>query len=508
MIKSLWRSSYIAVISMLLGLIPLMFFIHIKWDNELFHVLLEGGGSLISFVISLFISSHIIKKRMGENYIWAVVCFIVMGILDLAHSQVPPGQAFVWLHSCATLFGGVFASLILFPASISKKIFNKYFFLLIILISIVFSVGSMVFPELTLDMLDNRKNFTLSAKILNLIGGAGFIIAWGYFAKEYHFKQSQDSIYFSNHFLLFGLAAFLFQFSTLWDGSWWLWHILRALAFLVLMYHFASLYWKDIASLIHKNQQLIDAHKHLKQKTDEAIEANKAKSAFLANISHELRTPMHGILSFAHFGIKNIDKEDKAKNLKYFKRINSSGDRLLMLLDDLLDLSKLEAGKMTFELKEANLRDIVENCIAEQQVRLEDLNLKTTVEVIGSTRVVCDVNRIGQVFTNLLSNAIKFSVGQSAIRIEIKPALLTRPDDENVDCLKLCIANRGNEIPVNELETVFDKFFQSSKTKSDLGGTGLGLAICREIISRHNGKIWVENLEGYGPIFSFVIPVN
>jgi len=235
--------------------------------------------------------------------------------------------------------------------------------------------------------------------------------------------------------------------------------------------------------------------------------SNIAKSEFLANMSHELRTPMHGILSFARYGIKNIDKEDKAKNLKYFDRINVSGERLLTLLNDLLDLSKLEAGKMAFEYSETDLEELVESCIAEQHARLNELNLTVIIHAEQPSHINCDVVRIGQVITNFLSNAIKFSPEHSEIIVAIQPESL-QLGEQNINGIQLSIADNGIGIPPNELDTVFDKFTQSSKTKTNAGGTGLGLSICSEIIKGHQGKLWAKNGKNGGAVFYFLIPVK
>ena len=611
MIKSLWQVSYLAVVPMLLGSILFTYLPPFKWNHELFHVLLEGGGSLVAFILALFITSLIIKGRLEMNYLWLIACFMAMGILDLAHSQIPPGQIFVWLHSCATFIGGFFAALIWLPASISKKFFSKWLLFAIIVLSISFSIGSIAFPEITLAMLDKNKAFTLGAEVLNFAGGIGFVIAWGYFAKIYHLKHNSESFYFSNQFCLFGIAGLLFEASVLWDGNWWLWHILRAFAFILLAIHFAQIYWQDIINLTRLNQDLNKKTEELKKAqhytrslfetsldplitispeglitdvnnateektglkrnelmgtdfsgyfTDPAqakiiykevfkhhkirdhflelkhkdgsvksvsynaslytdlndnvvgvfavarditkqIEAQRAKSEFLANMSHELRTPMHSILSFSQLGLKKLETADKAKIFKYFNRIQASGDRLLILLNDLLDLSKLEAGHMDLEIKIANLQLTLESCLNEQELQIADKNLQITTSIKGDCLGNFDQVRMGQVITNLLSNAIKFTPDGKSISIAI-----TTDKSANSPTLCLSIEDEGIGIPEDELEGVFDKFIQSSKTKTSAGGTGLGLSICKEIISSHHGKIWAEHGVN-GSVFKFTIPI-
>jgi len=218
-------------------------------------------------------------------------------------------------------------------------------------------------------------------------------------------------------------------------------------------------------------------------------------------MSHELRTPLHGILSFSNLGVKKHTTARSDKLLQYFNRINASGNRLLALLNDLLDLSKLEAGKMVLDIKPTSLMEVLEARINEQSALIKEKQLNLIWDKQASDiEVNIDVARIGQVVTNLLSNAFKFTPEGKKIHIQC-----LRLDYIDQPAVQVVFQDEGIGIPADELESVFDKFIQSSKTKTNAGGTGLGLAICKEIIGLHNGKIWAESEPGEGARFSFVL---
>ena len=259
-------------------------------------------------------------------------------------------------------------------------------------------------------------------------------------------------------------------------------------------------------------QKVSQRTKELEFAVMRANSANVAKSEFLANMSHELRTPMHSILSFSSFGIKQWNSAEQLKLRTYFERIQTSGNRLLALLDDLLDLAKLESGQKQIEYSLGNLLTVIESRIEEQETRLQDLQLTLIVEQTPEDPTAeFDTPKMGQVMGNLISNAIKFSSpgGTIKIRLRREQQMLKSNGDDSHPAIVLIteIEDEGIGIPDNELDTIFDKFVQSSKTKTGAGGTGLGLSICKEIIDIHRGKIWAENNSGPGVTFKVVIPV-
>jgi PAS domain S-box-containing protein len=243
-----------------------------------------------------------------------------------------------------------------------------------------------------------------------------------------------------------------------------------------------------------------------------AEQANRAKSDFLANISHELRTPMHAVLSFARIGQVKADTAGPEKLKGYFEHIRASGQRLLDLVNDLLDLSKLEAGRMEYAMARTDLRRRVEEVLHELQPLLDGKNLQCALTV--STRdchVLGDARRLDQVIRNLVGNAIKFTPEGRGIALELAAAEMPagrRASDAGrmQPALRLTVTDEGIGIPEEELEAVFGKFAQSSLTGTGAGGTGLGLAICREIVQAHRGIIQARSRPEGGAALDVLLP--
>jgi signal transduction histidine kinase len=238
---------------------------------------------------------------------------------------------------------------------------------------------------------------------------------------------------------------------------------------------------------------------------ERANAALKAKSEFLSNMSHELRTPMHAILSYAKLGIE-ATKEKKVPELEtYYSNIGKAGARLLSLINNLLDLAKLESGKMPFSKAAGDFAGVLEQALLEMAPLLNEKSLTVSTKIsTANTKLIFDKQRMIQVMINLLANSAKFSPKGASIDVSVLDGKL--PNGEAALCCS--IADNGTGIPESELEMVFDKFMQSSKTKTGAGGTGLGLAICREIVEAHGGRIWAENRQPKGARFNFTIAKN
>jgi len=228
--------------------------------------------------------------------------------------------------------------------------------------------------------------------------------------------------------------------------------------------------------------------------------ASQHKSEFLANMSHELRTPLNAIIGFSEVLSDRMFGELNEKQAEYLGDIHASGQHLLSLINDILDLSKIEAGRMDLEVSAFDLPMTIDNALMliRERAARRSIELHRSVdERLG--QIQADERKIRQVLLNLLSNAIKFTPEGGRIDVGAKPVN---------GSVEVSVSDNGVGIAPEDQEAVFEEFKQVGTADKKVEGTGLGLALSRKFIELHGGKIWVKSQVGTGSTFTFTIPIR
>lgn len=271
---------------------------------------------------------------------------------------------------------------------------------------------------------------------------------------------------------------------------------------------------RDITDRKHLERELTEKNERLAAALEALERLSRLKDEFLSHASHELRTPLASIRSYAEI-LRDYPDEEPEVRREFLGIITDECERLTNLLNDLLDLAKIEAGEMTFRTEPRRPEEFVLPAVelSRSLAMRTGIGLEVTIEE-GLPEVPIDVDRLEQVMINLLGNAIRHSPPGGTVRVRAgwggrdgEPGRGTAGVSAPA-ALRVTVADEGHGIPEEECPLVFDKYFQSKTGRSKRGGTGLGLTICREIVGAMGGEIWVSSRVGAGSTFTFTIPAG
>jgi signal transduction histidine kinase/CheY-like chemotaxis protein len=248
-------------------------------------------------------------------------------------------------------------------------------------------------------------------------------------------------------------------------------------------------------------QEVADRTRDLREARDAADTANRAKSEFLATMSHEIRTPMNGIMVMAEL-LANTDMPRRQR--RYAEVIAHSGQSLLAIINDILDLSKIESGKFQLESMSVDVTELADTVVSlfAERAHSKNIDLAALVDPTTPRQITGDLVRLTQIVSNLVNNALKFT-DSGFVHLTIGPATARQ------GLLRIAVSDTGNGIPAEKVESIFEAFSQADQsTTRHYGGTGLGLAICKRLTVAMGGHIEVSSAVGTGSTFAVTIPVG
>jgi len=503
--------------------------------HEPLHAFLEIAGACMAIAVAMLLGLRL-QRGPSAYLVWPMAALLCMGVLDTLHGSSEPGPSWAWLRELSTLFGGLLFAMVWLPPSQAAglRLFRPA--IIAVLIAVLSGLCVLFFPA-ALPAAWTPHGYTLLAKLVNTIGGAGFLLAATYFLQSYQRSAGFNDLVFAAHCLLFGATAFAVWFSNVWQLGWWLWHFFRLLAYIIIvtaayrfvrqMQHTIEEYNRELeksvehrtlelaakntllAAEIQERQQIelalrqSDARLH---QVNEALEARVTErtaelremvtqlDSFSYSLVHDLRAPLRAMNAFA----KILDEEYRPRlddrAARYLSRIGSAAARMDHLIQDVLSYTRVTRDEVKIE--EVDLHSLL-NDIIHQYPDLEEHAPRIVVDC-ASTIVHGNTAFLTQTFSNLLRNAVKFVPPGTLPRVRVW-------SENGEDCIRICVRDNGIGIPADKHAQIFG-VFQRLHGEDAYPGTGIGLAIVKRSIERMKGRIRVESELGQGSAFWVELP--
>jgi len=455
----------------------------LTWEAPALHSLIEAFGSFSAMALAALAWLLWWSRREFGAGVRMAAALLAMGILDGIHAAVGPGPAFVWLHSLAVGVGGALFALVWLP---DRPISERAGIILPLLASgAAAALGiSVAFRPDFLPPPFDAAGFTAAAVAANMLGGAGFLAAALRLARAEFFAYRSWPL--AVFLALQGAGGLIFPFSTLWDPIWWTWHVVRVAG-----------YWIALGYLFAYYRQEADQAEETRRELESLRRADELKNRFLGMLSHELRTPLNSVLGFGSMLEDELAGPLNGAQRDYLGKMLGGANVLLALIDDLLDMSRIQAGRFSLSMRLIDFPEVISGVLSSLQPLAASSGVRLSSDVADLPPLRADDQRLGQVLYNLVGNAIKFTPPGGTITVRV---------ERNGD-VRCAVRDTGQGIAADDIPKLFRPFSQLAPPgTSPIRGTGLGLSISKALIEAHGGTIGVVSEPGRGSEFWFTLP--
>lgn len=499
-------NTVVVVVGTVLGLTWMLCCVAQDWRmaNEPLHSAMETTGGIVAVIMAVFMLQRE-SDPYGGRLVAVALGFLAMGILGVAHAIPHAGQSFVFLRSAASLFGGLGFVHVCLPerfllCAIPRKLLLAS---LVAGVSILVAVWALI-PGAPLPVMIRDGHFTGISYVINVVAGVCFLSAAIRLMADFRRSGRRSLCMLGGMAILFGLANVLFSFSTLWDDTWWSWHLVQLIVSGVVFYEVMAEHRATLArltealkereraeaALSHLNETL---ERHVTAQTAELTRSNHELTQFAYVASHDLQEPLRSVTGFLDILKQRKMELLDAEGKEFVGFAREGAERMRVLIQDLLKYSRVSSEART--LAPCDLNALLGRVLVDLRIAIGECGAR--VEVDPLPVVSGDTRQLGQVFQNLISNALKFR-GPVAPQIRISAK-------RTGEFWEFSVADNGIGIEPRFADEVFE-VFRRLHTREEYAGSGIGLAICRKIIHRHGGEIWVQSSPGHGSNFQFVLP--
>lgn len=438
---------------------------HFRWQNEPFHSTVEALGAISAIFMSLVLLLRKREEHGGTLFVLAMG-FLAMGLLDGFHAVMPPGHGFIFLRSMAGMVGGFGFALACVPQFGAYASEKKWIPWVVGGACVLIGMWTLLLSG-TLPKMVHGGEFTRAAEAINLLGGGAFLVAGLRLMLDFHRSQEGEFLLFACMALLFGLSGVVFKYSALWDDEWWIWHLLRLTAYLLVLGFLARRYQRSQQELLHQERLAVIG-------------------GLSGGIAHEMKNSL-GVIDSSVYYLKMKLRGADEKTQIHLDRIKHQ----VQISDAVIQSLRNLTGMKDFERVRTDLASPIKEAIAV-------CNVPPSVKIVteaseGELFVNSDKTHLTMAFKNLVTNAVE--------AMDNKGTLWVKAGEADAGWIEASFKDSGPGIGREKLEKIFEPF-HTTKAK----GFGFGLSICRMIVEKHLGTIEARSEVGGGASFIVRLP--